>query len=304
MNPRGATAWVTLEPCAHHGRTPPCVEALARAGIARVVAPCPDPNPLAAGGMAMLREAGIRAEFVACPEAERLSAPFRKLATTGLPWVIVKWAQTIDGKIAARTGDSKWISGEASRRLVHRIRGRVDAILTGIGTVATDDPLLTARRVPIRREARRCVIDPELAITDAAALLNDGGEPPVTLFTTADSMQSRSSRVDVLRGRGIEVIPHGAGSEVDVQAVLKHLAKHGPATNVLVEAGPGLISRLLDQQLADELLVFIGGKVIGDALAPSAVHGRVIEAIADAEQWSLRRAARLGPDAVLTYGRA
>ena len=135
----------SLEPCTHHGRTPPCVEALRTAGIARVVFGERDPNPQAQGGEAWLRGAEIEVEQLSLPETRELHAPFHKRVTTALPWVIAKWAQTVDGRIATRSHDSKWISGERSRAMVHRERGRVDAILTGIGTVMRDDPLLTCR---------------------------------------------------------------------------------------------------------------------------------------------------------------
>src|SRR5947209_8912721 len=143
----GATLYVTLEPCCHHGKTPPCTDAVLRAGIGRVVAAMPDPFPQVAGkGAARLQAAGVAVEFGVCEsEARRLNAPYLKLLATGRPYVHAKWAMTLDGKIATRTGDSKWISGDASRHLVHQLRGRMDAVVVGVGTALADDPLLTVR---------------------------------------------------------------------------------------------------------------------------------------------------------------
>ncbi|MFM9958347.1 MAG: bifunctional diaminohydroxyphosphoribosylaminopyrimidine deaminase/5-amino-6-(5-phosphoribosylamino)uracil reductase RibD [Phycisphaerales bacterium] len=289
----GATAWVTLEPCNHFGKTPPCTDALLRAGIARVVFARRDPNKPASGGAERLAAAGV--ECVEVPPQQqggelalRLSDPFIKRLHTGLPWVIAKWAQTLDGKVATRTGDSKWISGESSRAMVHRLRGRVDAVLTGIGTVRADNPRLTARpnHGQPRRTPRRCIIDPRLEtpreallLTGSAAGANDG---PVTLFTTP--VAAHSPRAEELRRAGVEVVPlptasggslQGAGgaSGLDLAAALRHLARAHDALNVLVESGPGLLGRLIAAGLVDEALVFIAPKLLGDpaGLSPAAV---------------------------------
>src|SRR5207253_7885382 len=153
---RGATLYVTLEPCCHHGKTPPCTDAVLRAGVQRVVAAMLDPFPQVSGkGADLLRAAGVTVDVGLCEaEARRLNAPYLKLLATGLPYVTAKWAMTLDGKIATRTGDSKWISNEASRRRVHELRGRMDAIIVGIGTALADDPLLTARPTGPRTPAR------------------------------------------------------------------------------------------------------------------------------------------------------
>lgn len=160
----GATVYLTLEPCSHFGKTPPCADALIQAQVARVVVAMVDPDPRVSGrGIERLREAGIEVVVGVCqPQAQQLNEPFTKRVTTGLPWVIVKWASTLDGKVATHTGHSKWISSPASRKLVHDIRARVDAVMVGIGTVLVDDPQLTARGVAVKRVARRVVIDPEL----------------------------------------------------------------------------------------------------------------------------------------------
>src|SRR5579884_2079657 len=157
---RGATLYVTLEPCCHFGKTPPCTDAVLRAGIRRVVAAMPDPFPAVAGkGAELLRQAGVTVELgIGEAEARRLNAPYLKLLEKRRPWVHAKWAMTLDGKIATRTGDSKWISNEASRRIVHALRGRMDAVIVGAGTALADDPLLTARP-PGPRVATRAVLD-------------------------------------------------------------------------------------------------------------------------------------------------
>lgn len=308
----GTTAWVTLEPCNHFGKTPPCVDALLRAGVARVVFARRDPNAPASGGAERLRASGVEAvEMLAgsVPEiAMRLSDPFVKRVTTGLPWVIAKWAQTLDGKIATRTGDSKWISNEYSRALVHRMRGRIDAILTGIGTVRADDPLLTARGCIVRRTARRCVVDPRLEIADSSALLRGkaigtparGCEVPVTLFTSETA--AASPRADALRTRGCEIagLPAIGSGSLDLAASLRHLAQIHQAANVMVESGPGLLGKMFAAGLIDECVVMIAPKVLGDVAAPSAVGIGPINLIAQARSIAPSRVRSLGGDLVLT----
>ncbi len=298
----GATAWVTLEPCNHFGKTPPCVDALIRAGVSRVVFARRDPNGVASGGAERLRSAGIEAvempEGVAPRLALRLSDPFVKRVRTGLPWVTAKWAQTLDGKVATRTGDSKWISNVFSRALVHRMRGRVDAVLTGIGTVRADDPLLTARGGVVRRMARRCVVDPRLEIADSAALLRAGPagglEAPGTLFTGASA--AASSRADALRAKGCEVValPALGDGSLDLAAGLRHLAAAHQAANVMVESGPGLMGRLFAAGLVDECLVMIAPKVLGDVGGLSAVGLGAVERIDGAMGVEIVRVRGLG----------
>ena len=169
---RGATVYVTLEPCCHHGKTPPCTRAILDAGVARVVAAMPDPFPqVAGGGLAELRAAGIEVQSgVLEEEARKLNAPYLKLLSTGRPWIIAKWAMTLDGKIATAAGDSRWISCLDSRSIVHQLRGRVDAIVVGRGTAAADDPLLTARP-PGPRTAMRIVVDTRASLSPQSQLV-------------------------------------------------------------------------------------------------------------------------------------
>ncbi len=273
-DPAGATAVVTLEPCAHHGKQPPCVEALIGAGVSRVVAAMEDPDPRVAGqGFDTLRQTGIEVEVgIHEAQAHRLNAPFIKRTTTGLPWVIAKWAQTLDGKVATSTGDSKWISNKTSRKKVHELRARVDAIMVGVGTVIADDPALTAREVELKRVARRVVFDRTGRLERAfpqAKLLHDGG-PPVTVWSG------------------------------EPEAGLRQLADEG-ATNVLLEGGPTLTSAMFDAGLVDEAWVFVAPKVLGDASAKDALSGRTCASITEALSLHLEHAETLDGDLWLRY---
>lgn len=309
-DPRGATVYVTLEPCAHHGKQPPCVDALITAGVARVVCARRDPNPTALGGADRLAAAGIAFEINEESHAAiRLSDPFIKRVTTGLPWVIAKWAQTIDGRIATRTGESKWISSEASRRRVHRTRARVDAILTAVGTLLADDPLLTARAGwRRRRTARRVVIDPALEIPDSAGMLRTLDEAPVTIVCADNALRTRQRTVATLTAMGVEVVALGSESggedEVGVDATLRYLVSAHNATNVLIEAGPGLLGRLFDADLVDEAHVYIAPMLLADEQAKPAARGRAADKLSDAKRFTLDRTKRIGDDVLAIYRRS
>lgn len=299
----GATAWVTLEPCGHHGRTPPCADALIEAGIARVVYARRDPK---SGGAERLREAGVVVEeFRGSESARRLSDPFVMRVVEGRPWVTVKWAQTIDGKIAARGGDSKWISNARSRRFVHRVRGRVDVVLTGIGTVLADDPVLTARGVRVRRRARRVVIDPEIETPAESKLARSAGEGFVGLVVDPAALEGKGrERAARLHEMGVSIQPAPMGDGlIDLRAVLGALAGQLDATNVLVEAGAGLVGSLHDQGLIDELMVFTAPMLAGDASALGPVRGRELGAIAEAARMRLCSVNRIGEDVLTRYRR-
>lgn len=304
VDPRGATAWVTLEPCSHLGKQPPCADALIKAGVACVVFARPDPNPVSAGGAEKLRAAGIDARLTdACSEAAALGEPFVRRITAGLPWVIAKWAQTIDGKVASRAGESKWISGEASRRRVHLLRGRVDAILTGIGTVLADDPMLTARGVPVRRIARRVVIDPDLRLPESCTLMKSIDKAPLTVVT-GPLAQVQRAQADRLRSLGAEVVEADrAGENLTMQPVLRDLASRRGVSTVLVESGPGLLGRLFAEDMVDDALVFVGPMLLGDLGAPSPAQIGEHIALAEAMRMRLFRVARLGKDAVMWWRR-
>ncbi len=216
---RGATLFVTLEPCCHHGKTPPCTDALIRAGIARVVAAMGDPFARVAGaGFARLAEAGIAVEVgLLGDEARRLNAPYLKRLETGRPFVTAKWAMTLDGKIAARTGQSAWISGPRSRALVHEVRGRMDAIVVGIGTALADDPQLTARP-PGPRTATRVVLDASARLPFRSRLATTATEVPVLVAAT---LSAPADRVHDLRGFGVRVLelPEAAPGRIDIGAL-------------------------------------------------------------------------------------
>jgi diaminohydroxyphosphoribosylaminopyrimidine deaminase/5-amino-6-(5-phosphoribosylamino)uracil reductase len=311
-NPSGSTVYVTLEPCSGGGGTgkqPPCVDALMAAGVACVVCARRDPHPKGLGGAERLAAAGIAFEICEeSPAAVRLSDPFIKRVTTGLPWVIAKWAQTIDGRIATRTGESKWISNDDSRRRVHRTRARVDAIVTAIGTLLADDPLLTARAGWRRRKvARRVVIDPDLEILDSCGMLRTLDEGPVTIVCADDALGRHQRKVATLTAMGVEVVALGSETggegEVGVDATLRYLVATHQATNVLIEAGPGLLGRLFDADLIDEAHVYIAPMVLADEQAKPAMRGRVTERLADAKRFTLDRMKRIGDDVLVVYRR-
>jgi diaminohydroxyphosphoribosylaminopyrimidine deaminase/5-amino-6-(5-phosphoribosylamino)uracil reductase len=310
VDPRGATAFVTLEPCNHQGKTPPCAAALIEAGITEVVIARPDPNPIAMGGADALRAAGVAVRFTdASPNAVRLTDPFVRRVETGLPWVIAKWAQSIDGRIATRTGDSKWISNERSRALVHRWRSRVDAVLTGIGTVLADDPRLDARiGLSPRRTALRAVVDAALRTPTTSNLARTANELPVVIFCAEDHADSQRARG--LHSAGVEVVPvprqagaagSGAAQPLDLTHALRWLAVERGASNVLVEAGPGLVGSLARQGLIDECRVFVAPFLMGDPAALPAADVGALTRIADARRFTAERPRRVGDDALLVF---
>ncbi len=294
---RNAVVYVTLEPCNHHGRTPPCSEALIRAGVGSVVYAVADPHPEARGGAERLREAGIDVRKVTEPLAVSVSRPFIYRVKTGLPWIIAKWAQSLDGKIATRSGRSQWISSDRSRRMVHRERGRVDAILTGIGTVRADDPLLTPRARSHRRRPLRVVVDRDLEIPRASRLLSSAAEWPLVV---ACGGGAAAGKVAAIQAAGSEVmtIPTRAGKELDLEELLRRLSARGVAT-VLVEAGPGLVGSLLRQSLVCEIWSFIAPILMGDAEAPGAASGFSPELPADAMALQWEDVRRRGPDVLV-----
>lgn len=309
IDPRGATMYVTLEPCRHFGKQPPCSEAVIEAGIARVIYAAPDPGEQSGGGAQLLREAGIEATHApVSPLADACSEPFRLRTRLGRPWVIAKWAQTIDGRIATSLGESQWISGESSRARVHRIRSRVDAMLTGLGTINADDPMLTARGVPrVRRVAKRVVIDPQMDLALDAAVVRTAGDIPTFLacskeLATAGIMLHKRL---ALEAAGVEIIgvPGTLHGRLDLNQLLETLwSKMGVAT-VLVEAGGGVLGSLLALDLIDEAVVYIAPMLLGDSRARPPMAGRDAPSLADGVKFELRRARRTGPDIELTYRR-
>ncbi|MEX2188577.1 MAG: bifunctional diaminohydroxyphosphoribosylaminopyrimidine deaminase/5-amino-6-(5-phosphoribosylamino)uracil reductase RibD [Pirellulales bacterium] len=295
---RGATLYVTLEPCCHYGQTPPCTEAIRGAGIARVVAAMRDPFPLVDGqGITSLQAASVAVEFGLCEdEARELNAPFIKLVTRCCPWFIAKWAMTLDGRVATRAGDSQWISCEASRAIVHQLRGRVDAIVIGRGTAVADDPLLTARppglRIPLR-----IVMDTSAQLPLDSQLVRTAGE-----FDTlvAVGMEADRGRCRALAQAGCEVFSLAASTpELRLQEFVEELAGR-QVTNVLVEGGPTLLGSMFDAGLIDEVHAFIAPKLIGGTFAKGPIAGvgrALIDEAAQMESVDLRR---VGDDVYIT----
>jgi diaminohydroxyphosphoribosylaminopyrimidine deaminase/5-amino-6-(5-phosphoribosylamino)uracil reductase len=277
---RGATLHVTLEPCCHRGKTPPCTEALIGAGIRRVVAAMVDPFAEVAGrGMAQLQAAGIKVEVgLGESEARRLNAPYLKLLSTGRPYVHAKWAMTLDGKIATRTGDSKWISNESSRRLVHTLRGRMDAIVVGIGTVLADNPRLTARP-PGPRTPMRIVLDTHCRLPPTSELARTARETPVLVVTGDESVREHASRLQAL-GCGWLPLPLRE-TRPCLNTLLEELGRKR-LTNVLVEGGSEVLGSFLDIGEIDEVHVFITSRLAGGAKAKTAVGAHGVDRLADA----------------------
>jgi diaminohydroxyphosphoribosylaminopyrimidine deaminase/5-amino-6-(5-phosphoribosylamino)uracil reductase len=277
---RGATLYVTLEPCCHQGKTPPCTHALRQAAIARVVVGCVDPHPLVAGrGLQALREAGIAVDCgVLHDEARRLIAPFAMLVREGRPWVHAKWAMTLDGKLATRTGSSQWISGPASRVLVHRLRGRVDAVLVGRRTAEIDDPWLTARP-PGPRTPLRIVLDSAARLSRESRLVRTARESPLLVAASAAASEESCRG---LREAGAEVLQlAGPTHAARIAELLAELGRR-QAAHLLVEGGARVLGCFADLRLIDEVHAFIAPRLAGGSDAPSPVAGLGVGAMSEA----------------------
>src|SRR5436190_10242103 len=300
-DPGGATMYVSLEPCCHEGRTPPCTEAIVDARIARVVIASDDPTQKASGrGPGILRDEGI--EVAICDgapsrAARLLNQPFRKQARSGRPLVVLKAAMTLDGKVATRTGDSKWISGELSRARAHRWRAESDAVAVGIGTALADDPLLTARVEGVPRQPRRVIFDAEARLPLDGKLVQSAAETPVILIC---SRAASRTHVQALESAGIEVITaSGENESARVQAGLDELGARD-VQQLLVEGGPHLAGAFLDAGEVDELRVFIAPVVAGGRSARPAVEGEGVESIADAARALHTTIDRIDDDVLVT----
>lgn len=256
----GATLYVTLEPCAHFGRTPPCTEAIVHAGIRRVVYGVPDPNPnVSGGGGEKLRAAGLEVlsgvEARACAE---LIAPFCKFVRTGTPWVTLKLAATLDGRVATATGASRWITNEKSRAYVHRLRAEHDAVLVGAGTVVRDDPELTCRIRKLEQQPLRIILDGQLTCPLTARVFDVAAAP--TLVLTSE--RAPAEKVRALEARGVQVATLGGSPEIPWQAVLAELGRR-ELLAVLVEGGPNVAAQALRARGVDRFLLFLAPKLIG-----------------------------------------
>ncbi len=266
IKPEGGTMYVTLEPCCHHGKTGPCTEAILDAKPARVVIATPDPSEHAGGkGIEQLRNAGIQVEVGLCEdEARRLNAPFFKYAETGRCWVVLKWAQTLDGKLAYAEQNElqRWISNELSRKDAHKLRRRVGAVLVGIDTVLADDPMLIPR--PSKgKKPLRVVLDNTLRIPLKARLLRTVKTCPVLICTRQDAVDANAKHVERIGKRGAELLAQGEGLETsNLPFVLDELGRRG-VQQVLVEGGPKVLTSFLKEGLADEVCVYIAPKILG-----------------------------------------
>jgi diaminohydroxyphosphoribosylaminopyrimidine deaminase/5-amino-6-(5-phosphoribosylamino)uracil reductase len=270
----GATLYVSLEPCCHHGRTPPCTDAILGAGIARVVIGSDDPTPKAAGrGPGILRDEGVRVDFVdgeIADAARMLNQPFRKHARTGRPLVVFKSAMTLDGKVATRTGDSQWISGEASRARAHRWRAESDAVAVGIGTALVDDPRLTARIEGVARQPRRVVFDSEARLPLESQLVQEVADVP--LIVVCSRAASRTS-VEALESARVDVIvATGENEAARVEHALDELGAR-EIQSLLLEGGPHLAGAFLEAGEIDEARIFVAPLMLGGAKARTAVEG-------------------------------
>jgi diaminohydroxyphosphoribosylaminopyrimidine deaminase / 5-amino-6-(5-phosphoribosylamino)uracil reductase len=312
---RGATAYVTLEPCAHHGRTPPCVDGLIEAGVARVVAAVEDPNPRVAGrGLAGLRAAGIAAGVgLMAAEAEALNPGFFRRMRDGLPYVRCKLAMSLDGRTAMASGESRWITGDAARADVHRLRARSSAILTGIDTVLADDPSMNVRLPPADgvggddigvRQPLRVVLDSRLRMPPTARML--GLDGATLVVCAAPAAEATGDAEDALRRAGAEVVrvaPRDGCPDLrpDLRALLALLAAR-EINEVLIESGPTLAGAALAEGLVDELVVYVAPHLMGDA-ARGLVHLPGLERMADRLALAFRDVRQVGGDLRLTLTR-
>ncbi len=291
---RGGTAYVSLEPHAHHGRTPPCTDALIAAGIKRVVAPIEDLNPKVCGkGFAHLRAAGIKVETgLMSEEAAEVNEAYLHYMSTGLPFVHLKLAVSLDGKIATRTRDSRWITGPEARARVQELRHQYDAILVGAGTAEIDDPQLSDRSgLRRRRPLVRVVLDEEVRLSPDSQLASTTSQAPVIVFGN-----ERANHADVLLARGVEIVSSRRG---DLDAVLHELGSRS-VQSLLVEGGSGVAGEFIDARLVNKVTFFIAPKIIGGTEAPSAIGGSGIETMADALELERISVTRRGDDIEVT----
>lgn len=318
---RGGTLYVNLEPCSHQGRTPPCADAVIRAGVARVVAAMADPNPAVDGaGLARLNAAGVDVTTgVMEADARRLNAFFCRHVTSGRPFVSAKFAMSLDGKIATSTGQSRWISGEEARRTAHRLRHAHDAVLVGVNTVIADDPLLTVRDLPRGdpaaappgpRQPLRVVADSGLRIPPTARLLAGGPGTGATLVAT--TTDADPVRIEELRAAGVEVevLPlvgrpagvapgHRSRPRVDLPSLLSMLGRRG-ILSLLVEGGAEILGAVFSLDLADRVYAFIAPMVIGGASAPGPVAGAGYSELAQALRLAGMDVSAVGEDVLVT----
>jgi diaminohydroxyphosphoribosylaminopyrimidine deaminase / 5-amino-6-(5-phosphoribosylamino)uracil reductase len=297
----GATLYVSLEPCCHHGRTPPCTDAIREAGIRRVVVGSEDPSEHASGrGLGILRDEDVEvviADGDLASRARLLNQPFRKHARTGRPWVMYKAAMSLDGKVATHTGDSQWISGPASRGRGHRWRAECDAVAVGIGTALADDPRLTARVPRVQRQPRRIVFDSLARLPLGSELVRGAREVPLTVIV---SRAAPRAATDALTTHGAEVIvAPGENEPARVRTALEQLGATG-ITSILLEGGPHLAGAFLDAGEVDEMRLFLAPIVVGGRTARDLFEGEGVEAIVDAPRALKLQCRRVGEDLLVS----
>jgi diaminohydroxyphosphoribosylaminopyrimidine deaminase/5-amino-6-(5-phosphoribosylamino)uracil reductase len=301
QNARGATAYITLEPCSHQGQTAPCVEALLEAGIARAVIACQDPDPRVSGrGIARLGDGGVEVTTGPCAaEAEEINAGFFLRVRAGRPLVTLKVATSLDGRIAIHDGESKWITGETARAWAHRLRACHDAVMVGIGTALADDPKLTCRLPGLaHRSPVRVVVDSRLRLPLSSQVVAGAREPPTWLITRSDGDERRRR---AYAKRGVEVITIDADDHLPMLQVVQELGRRG-VTRLLVEGGSHIAAALLRQGLVDRLAWFRAPRLIGgDGVAAAAAFG--VDRLEDMARFERISVVRAGEDILETYRR-
>jgi diaminohydroxyphosphoribosylaminopyrimidine deaminase/5-amino-6-(5-phosphoribosylamino)uracil reductase len=301
----GATLYVSLEPCCHEGKTPPCTDAILQAGIRRVVVASDDPTEKASGrGLGILRDEGVEvivADGEVATAARLLNQAFRKHARVGRPWVLFKSAMTLDGKVATRTGDSQWISGEPSRALAHRWRASLDAVVVGIGTALADDPQLTARPSGILAEPglqpRRVVFDSLARLPTTSQLVTHAAEIPLTVVV---SRAAARADTDALEAAGVHVlVATGENEPARIRSALDQLGALG-VTSILLEGGPHLAGSFLDAGEVDEVRLFLAPLLFGGSAARDPLEGEGVERIAEAVKALTMSCESIGEDLLIT----
>src|SRR5437588_3567105 len=297
----GATLYVSLEPCCHHGRTGPCTEAILEAGIERVVVGADDPSEHASGrGLGILRDEGVDvvlADGELASQARLQNQPFRKHARTGRPWVLFKSAMTLDGKVATHSGDSKWISGEQSRRLAHLWRAECDAVAVGIGTALADDPQLTARVPGVARQPRRIVFDSLARLPLSSQLVEGARQTPLTIVV---SRAAPRAATDAFRTHGADVIvATGENEPARVRSALEQLGA-ARVGSILLEGGPHLAGAFFDVGEIDEIRLFLAPLVLGGRTARDPLEGEGVDTIAEASRALTLECERVEDDVLIT----
>jgi diaminohydroxyphosphoribosylaminopyrimidine deaminase / 5-amino-6-(5-phosphoribosylamino)uracil reductase len=298
--PAGANLYVTLEPCAHHGRQPPCTEAIHEAGISRVVYASEDPTEKASGrGPGMLRDGGVEVELAGGPEASAarvLNQAFRKRSRTGRPLVSYKAAMSLDGRVASPTGDSRWISSVESRELVHRWRAECDAVAVGIGTALADDPLLTSRIDGAGRQPTRVVFDSHARLPLDSALVSSIDEAPLIVVCAPEAASGRRNGLE--RAGAEVVVAPGRSSRARLEAALDELGRR-QIQDLLVEGGPTLAGALFDAGEIDEVRLFLAPVLIGAAQARAVLEGAGVARIAEGVRPLATSVDRVGEDVLI-----